>query len=81
MIIRCFTTDTIFVPISLASGYSVKPELGKSVVSLPPAPAATEEDAGWAELEGALPPNEELLASARRHRAPQQWYDERIGPR
>jgi hypothetical protein len=80
MTIRYFATGAVFVPIPLASGYFVKPGPGTVVMSLPPNPTVPADDAHWAQLEDTLPPNDELLASACRHRAPQQWYDEQTGP-
>jgi hypothetical protein len=38
------------------------------------------DDAEWAEVEAMGPPNDQLLAFARKHRAPQQWYDEPSEP-
>ncbi len=43
--------------------------------------ASPESEEEWNEIEKLLPSNEELLRFARKHRAPQEWYDEPIDPR
>jgi hypothetical protein len=43
-----------------------------SISALP----AIDDDEDWTDLENMLPSHDELIASAKKHRAPQEWYDE-----
>jgi hypothetical protein len=56
------------------------PQVGESATApiLPVAEATPDEGSheDWEELEKALPTHDQLIASAKKHRAPQSWYDE-----
>jgi len=61
---------------TLSGSWSMQEYAITATSDVPVKKTTDEDDAEWSELEKTLPSHDQLIASARKHRAPQAWYDE-----